>query len=453
MLRTRQTVLLLFALAFCRLGLSGEPPAQGAVQVWIEAEGAKNELLPLLPLCVTISVRNPAATAAMVTPLVPDSNWILWNRGRRGAASPLSGQEVTSGALYHFLVNKDEAQGDRVLFADFVHFSLVALDSPTRPSQIRKTAISAGEIWLQDYCLGYGMMVDGASPTVGLIFPTPGVYSVIIEMPYLAQGVAGSNEITIRVKEPESESDRRAYEMVRSSPVPAAFLAPPPAEYGSPFLSELRYPMSRDVIDLTSRILTACPDSAYAPYARLLWAKTLTERSVRAVDPAGSDRPDAAAGAQGFRLLRQCAEDANLPRRYREAALVRLRDGAAALVNSLLYDARRTSPTIDAILASVVPDKGIPPEFVLRMVQEVMQGTALPRVFEALRMHYTPQQIETMGNALRADDRLAQAAGLTPLQLELEGYSVWAREELCKLPWRDPNSGELTMQGRALSAP
>ena len=444
---SRRNVLIGCAIALAAGVIVATTPGGGSLTVQIAPEGGRTEILPFLPVCVTISVANSSATTVTARSVVPETN-PLWSGGRGPIVlTPKpTPPEPFPPAMYQFVITRPEGKSVRAMFADFTWLAFLGGYTPTHPGKMGKRAVGPGETWVQDYCLGYGMTFDGTTTAVGSLFDVPGEYTVRLEMPYLVEGGAQSNEITIRVKEPESESDRKACEMVRSSPFGTVFLVPPPESYGSPFVKDLIYPINTGAAELAARVLVECPGSAYAPYAELLVGKALTLRSVETGISARPFGPDVEMNAEGYRILRQCAENENLPRRYREAALVRLKGGAAGLVSSLQHRASESAPTIESILGEPVPDVGIPWDLVFRVVSDIETGKAPPGYEEGLRSKLTPEQYEALRNAVLTNSALATSAGVNPLQEELRGFSEWAGQELRKLPWRDPNTGELSLR-------
>lgn len=402
----------------------------------IAVSGDGGEFLPLLPVPLTIRVTNPEATTATVTPLVRDHR-VSWHN-------------PAADSLYQFVVSREDGKTVRAMFADWAWGAApyIAGDTGVDPSRIAKVALAPGETWVQDYCLGYGFVLDGATTAIRPVFDAPGEYVVRLELPYLVAGGARSSEVTVRIIEPTGEADKKAREILRGSPRATMFLSPPMLEFSSlyyryPDYGKTDTPPGVRVGDLAARILSECPGSAYAPYAELLLGKALTVRTVESGDSAHPRAPDVEKNAEGFRLLRQCAEDEKLPRRYREAALVRLGSGAAHLVDSIQQRASRSAPTLESILGTPLPDTGILPGLVFRFVSEIEAGTAPPGIEELLRSKLTAEQYEAVRKAVTSNPSVATSAGANPLQNELRGHSEWARQELRKLLWRNPATGEL----------
>ena len=57
----------------------------------------------------------------------------------------------------------------------------------------------------------------------------------------------------------------------------------------------------------------------------------------------------------------------------------------------------------------------------------------------------TSEQIEVIAKAVQSNSDIIETLGVSPLQRELQEHAEWARQELCKIPWRDPNTGRLNV--------
>jgi len=417
----------------------------------IETEGGRTEVLPLLPVCVTIRVTNTGATTTTACPLTPDVPWPRLPRtSTPNQRTSRLATDKYNAPMYVFRIRDTQRKTVQATFADYTLQATIMDAMNSHPSRLR-SSIGPGQTWVQDYCLGYGLSSDWTTTHIRSLFDAPGDYAVRLEMPYLAEAGVPSNEIVVRVREPESDSDRKAYDVLRSSPFPHALLGPP-GNHGCPFIQEIIFHIEPPVADLAARILAESPNSTYASYARLLWGKALCGALTALAYRKQLTVADAEERAEGFRLLRQSAEDSNLPRRYREAALLGLQ-GAKDLDSHLRHLARKQVPSVESVLDGAKVDLGpLGPEEVFGIAYQLAVGTEGPvfgqKGFERI---FTPEQIEALKVVAVSDPVIPQAAGLTPLQKELEECSEWARQELRKLPWRDPNTGELTLRGIAPS--
>lgn len=412
------------------------------VSVKIAVDTRSVEALPLLPVCVEIRVTNTAIMSRKLRPLIPEVGWPR----SAGISSVVSAIPATPDpfppSMYQFVIKPESGTEFRSMFSDFTGATHVGGDRAMHPGRISLRELRPGAAWVQDYCLGFGMTYDGSRTSNQILFPDPGKYLVKLEMPFLVGGGIGSNEIGIVVRHPETENDKKAYELLYNSPFRTIFLNPPQLRYGSPLPSPNRPSVNPDAARLADEIASTCPNSRYAPYAKLIVAMATSEGWISDPDhPGGLEQANTRLA--GFRLLRQCAEDPKLPRRYCEAAMRKLRTGEF-LDRRLKKAAAQRIPDLESIVPGAGSDLGgLTPQEVLGIAYQLAVGSEGPVFGRAwLEKRFTVDQIEALKTAASGNSAVAEAAGLTPLQKELQGNVNWAREELKKLPWRDPNTGE-----------
>jgi hypothetical protein len=418
---------------------SAMPAAPADLNMRIEAEGLRAETQPLLPVCLTITVENARASTTSLFPLGSESLSALKSLQAAGPSG------TATDILYRFSVSGPDGSWRQVLMADWAPLGYI-VGGNARPSPAPRAALlGPGEKWVRDYCLGFGYIPEN-EPAAGPIFPGPGDYTVFLEMACPGAEPVKSNSIQVRVDEPASADDGRALDILSSSDHPHILLAPPGGQSGSPFLHDLRFPVAAAVTATAERIVGECPDSTYASYAKLLLARALVEKGVEATDSATADPADSGKAIEGYRMLRACAEDPILPRRYRESALILLAEGAATLANNVQYLSKTAGgASIAGILGVQEIDLGgTEPEYVLEAVRVLSENPDSRGALGLLkRTSLTPEQIDQLKAALRDNQEFALAHGVSDVQKELRDHAEWARKELGRLPWRDPATGGL----------
>ena len=442
-------VVLAFFIAPC-LGYKPTISAQtpGDLSLSISLAGESEQCLPLLPVAVELELRND-----------------------RGATQTIVGTGLgvvesmfqDSPARYLVRIERPQGKSKAVHLCDWLNW-LIDAPGMANPAQY----LAPGHRQIVEYSIGYGVP-DGSAPepeygqrtrNATPVFDGVGEYRVQMVLARFNPPLE-SNILRITIETPQRPGDIAAYDILSHSPWPWILLSPPVTfetkrgswGEGTPHLPEVRAVGTTSPLDTCRAILERCPGSPYAAHARLFLGAALCAGWSEVLAGAPVDTKDWDKDVEGVRLLRQAAGDIALAQRHREQALVVLREEAQALTSRIQSQGLETAPTLERLLGVETIDVGVPPEFVLRMVYDVSQGTAPPGYSELLNAKLTPQQIETIRTALATNESLAQAARVTPLQLELEGYTKWAREELCKLPWRDPLTGDLTMAGRPLPGP
>jgi len=91
--------------------------------------------------------------------------------------------------------------------------------------------------------------------------------------------------------------------------------------------------------------------------------------------------------------------------------------------------------------------RGKSPGPVYRKAHQLLVGAEGAEIsYVSLQRVFTPEQIETLKAAVASNEVIQAALEVSPLQNELRDLAAWARSELAKLPWRDPNTGELRMK-------
>lgn len=361
---------------------------------------------------------------------------------------------------YHFEVGRPDGTTTAVYLSDWVNWT-----SMVAGGNLSECLAPGGRDTL-DYCLGLGIgqcPKDDVDPaelhrSAEAVFPTVGEYRVQLVLPRFGASGIRSNTLSISIKAPETPPDVLAHGIVSNSNAPGLFLAPPSEGtiVGIDPLMWWRFDgtgqnwfeVKRQLTEeMCPEIVTRYPDSAYAPYARLFWAWALCHRFVKpAVD--GEEAPDVERRVQGIDLLRPSAQDPNLPRRYREAALEILIRTATELAEFERDRAIKVLPSIESILGVAVDNmRGKSPGPVYRKAHQLLVGAEGAEIsYGALQRVFTAEQIETLKAAVASNEVIQAALEVSPLQNELRDLAAWARSELAKLPWRDPNTGELRMK-------
>ena len=450
-------------LQFMACGLMGFVPAL-ATSAPTEGDGLSLKLsiaadqpliLPLLPVVLRIELANEGGTTQVIAGAGLDYEHYGY---------------IQTPLLYLFHVQGPDGSTKTVHFSDWVGW-LYDVPGIANPPQ----SLAAGHSQVLEYTLGLGVedfslpkpeypeLQKQTAPT----FAKTGEYQIQLALPRFSPPVR-SNVLTIRVREPENPEDVLAHYILSHSGAPELF-------FRLPGLHELLDP--RGITTLDSRklrtmrdsgttpplqtcrqILAQCPGSTYAPYARLSLAVGLCfgwEEDF-AAERGGIFNLDRQ--IERVRFLHQTARDVALPLRQREQAWLILRRYAERIDARIKSEARRTAPSLEQVLGVERVDLGGIPsdmsDIVFRVVFDTTQGSTVWKDFEdILNSRLTPGQMEMLRTAVTTNDTIQQAYGFSPLQIELQGCIDWVQQELCKLPWRDPLSGDLTMAGRPLPPP
>jgi hypothetical protein len=434
------------------LGVCGDSEAAsaGPLSLAISPSDGNSEYLALLPPVLTIELKNESGT----TQSINESGLVvgeLANRQTRGR--------------YRVDIRKPDMTSQSAYLSDWVDWT--AGGPPAQPQYLGPSRKQ-----LLDYCLGFAVTAPPKEEEGGAdlrkravaVFDKTGEYEIRFAVVPLTSGPLESNPLKITIVQPKNPADVRAYQILAQSRWPEMFLSPLCAR--SPFVLHsglggvsvltgppLEVPATSSPLAICTQIITLCPDSAYAPYARMFFASALASGWAECLAAGQGGQPmDLDKRTEGIRLLRQAAADPALPRRYRERGLLNLMGGTEDLSRYIQSEGRRKLPTLESVLGVKVEIGGLPDETIFELARNVARGRSPAEGFyELLRTKLTPTQCEKLMEAATSDPNIAVATGYTPLQEELRGYGEWARAELCKIPWRDPNTGQLNLAGVPLN--
>lgn len=406
----------------------------------------KSDGLPLLPIVLTIQLRNDGPTSRNIT-----------NAG-------LDVVQVEPPVLpprYRFTVEMPDGQRHLVHNTnrtDYQEFYVAGF------RQTPQVFLAPGEKQVMDYCLSYGAFDFPDSLDYGAlvhkahaVFPAPGDYRVRLSMPRIGMdrrpGPTGveSNWLTVRIMAPTAPADVWACDILRRGARPAMFLTPladPAADEGNglPVFDgstelALESTPSTSPLETCREILRRCPDSAYAPYARLFLSIASSTRRFQGHSGATSKTTSVQEQLENLRLLRQAAEDLRLSRRYREAALVSLKQCASRLEQRAEREALATTPSLESIIGRKKAESITPFPFeVFQLVQKMADDSAPPGGVQFLTSRLTPTDIEALKAAVKANPAIARSPWPDPTQAEATGHVQWAKSQLRNLPWRDPQT-------------
>jgi hypothetical protein len=412
----------------------------------------KSQYSPLLPVIVTAQLTNNSATTVSV-----------WRTGLGVLDSALMEKPprfpVKRPPRYCFIVGKADGVSTEVHLSDWVFWGSVSGEGrPPAP------VLGPQENQTLDYCVGYGVPSlseslvnrDTEYKQCFVVFPVPGIYRIQMKLPRLGLSGVESKALAVTIKKPENPQDVAAYEILSRSKWSAMFLTPftergDPQGIGNQALKSRLFPLSVEKktsspLDICKEILTRCPASAYAPYGQafLAGAQALGfEACLEGISSEEFENPAVWSG--GVRLLRQVAQDSRLPRRFREEALMDLRMASGFGSDRQAGPISVPLPSLEAILDGAKVNTG---NYTARdafgWALKVARRTDSSGTCELmLRKFFTPEQIETLTAIAPTDRQIVLAIEGAVTQDELLQYRQWARAELCKLPWRNPNSGEL----------
>jgi hypothetical protein len=450
---------------FLLLPVSTIHPAEAALTLTIQPSDGKSEVLHLLPVVLTLELKNESDT----TQSLPGAG--------------LHVAEVSLGEYpprYRFYITKPDGTQGVAYLSDWVGWN-----PDGSRIRIRVGFLRPGHRQILDYCLAYGADRLPPSPEETRIstlhkaiafFPTTGTYEVQLRMITRQGEERRSNMLPIAIKLPESATDVLAHTVLSHGEWPQMLLAPlsPLSDihglkvfYGDPIGERWydekgkRRALHRTTpVKICREILSRCPDSAYAPYARVFlgtalsrgWAEdpeTTFPKTMAEMDQYRLARItiNVEKRAEGIRLLRQAAEDPKLPRRYREEALLSLPFPTKELCWHIKESAKKKLPLLENILGGAKVDLRLLPlddvyGIAYQLTTETKEKIFFRSYFEKV---FTPEQVETLKAAAKGNPDFAAAGGVSPLQIELQEHTKWARAELRKIPWRDPETGELTM--------
>jgi len=431
------------------MSASNEAASQTPFSLTISPSEGSAEYVPLLPVIVTIELKNVSTTTQSIAgaglDVVERSEW-------------------EDPPRYSFQIIQPDGTFRSAFFCDWVNWTV---DGPhmANPPQ----SLGPGCRQILDFLLGFGFQgtpdrkmryVELLSQSTS-VFPETGEYHVWLLMPRLKPAAVASNALKITVKQPEKPNDIQAYDILSHSHWPNIFLSPLVVPGGAqgisavPDLPDLRGYATTMPLETCKEILNRCPDSAYAPYAKAYLATAVIAGWKERVVPTKPEILPPERRIEGARLLRQVAEDPRLPRRYREQALLNLSRGAEEINRVLQRNGTQKRPSLENILGGVKVDTAdMGDNTILKFVYRMTQGT-LPKDVEEkfLKVKFTADQLEAIRKVVVSDANIATAIGVTPVQKELESLIGWAERELRKIPWRDPNTGQLTMAAIPSSSP
>ena len=435
----RGVVCIVFLLVL-RISVTGAAP--NAPLLTISPSDGSTNSLPLLPVVLTIELRNDSDTTLPLE-----------------AACLGVTESPTLGAryLYCFRIQAPDGATEEAYLSDWVNWqidasAMVKAQKPLGPR--RRQAL--------DYCLGFGVrrLLGPAAGYSDLrreampLFTAPGPYRIRLTIAEGLPGALQSNVLAFQIDRPETPEDLLAYRIISGSRWPEALLTPlsmGAMPQGIPVLISAREfadAGSTSPLEVCRQVLARAPSSHYAPYARVFLGTAMTLGWGERPDVPSSGTVAVERRLEGIRTLRQAAENLALARRWREITLLKLRRGAQALSFDLQASVADRLGTLDTILGGTRVDlRGTAPILIFRAAHELTQGTAPPGVAGLLHDRFTDDQIKVIQAAMESNPALQQAVGVSPLQIELEQHTAWADAELRKIPWRDPVTGQLTMAG------
>ncbi|KPL05677.1 hypothetical protein AMJ85_11255 [candidate division BRC1 bacterium SM23_51] len=353
---------------------------------------------------------------------------------------------------YRFRVRLPDETTKSVYLSDWVNWMMVEGDVRAKPPK----PLDPGQAQILDYALAFGVG-DTAAPVRNTrelrkkaepVFPLPGSYEVQLTLCGFSPPLE-SNVLQVTIKPPADAADILAYDILSHSVWPTMFLNPPADILCFQGVSSFDYSgflrkgsaATSSVLESCRTILARCPNSAYVAYARLFLGAALSTAWGQRRRVFNPDEE-----AKGVRLLREAAEDPNLPRRYREQALLTLCSAVERIDSWLQHSGRNKMPSIESILGVASVDTGgLSAGSIFHTVHRTLEGTALPGEHKLLASKFTSEQIELLAKAVQSNSDIIEAAGVSPLQKELQEHAQWARQELCKIPWRDPENGRLNI--------
>jgi len=403
-----------------------------ASTVTLTISPTEQTVLHLLPVCLTAELRNDG-----------DSAKYIGSFGL-GGLTP----NATASRLCGFRVRTPDSSEALLCMTDWVYTDIdVPHPIPLLPA--------AGAQQSLDYSVSCGVLDRDRRQyrsNSQAIFTAAGTYSVQMILDQALFRVE-SNVARVHVEMPSQPEDIAAYGLLAKLPQPylltgqvagiSGCVGPAPERKYS-----LRY---GEEMKACTEITTRCPNSAYAPYARIFLGGRML---VGAMDREG-DSIDKEKRLEGIRSLRQAASDSRMSRRWRDTALVTVIDYARFLSD----DSRRQGIVSVKPLAEVLAEKvDIPlsPIGLYKAAYLTAKGTGSKDdqqfAQDTLRRYLTPAQIEAVKKYVLSDAAVEDAINLSPFDLELATHADWARAELRKIPWRDPNTGQLTIPGVPLDA-
>jgi len=438
------SVCLAFVLGVVAWGQTGAASA-GPSSLTISAGDGKTEYLPLLPVVVTIELNNQGETSESIA----DGGLIVaepghWQRRER----------------YRFEIRNPDLTTQPAYLSDWAYWFIDS--EPMVPQGLQ---LGPRRKQILDYCLGFGLGVpatewkDDLRKQATALFRKTGEFEIRLRIARLTAGPLESNPLAIKVVEPMNPSDLRAYEVLSHSRWPAMFLTPlyqgtEPSGVAVFTGPPLDVPATSSPLATCTQIVTLCPDSAYTPYARLFLASALARGWAECLAAGQGGQPlDVDKRMEGIRLLGQAAADSALPRRYREQGLLNLLRGANDVTNHIQWEAYKKLPTLESVVGARVDIGGLPEDTVFQIARDIAKGRSpSPGYDELLRAKLTPEQYQKLLNVAMSEGNIATRSGDGAILKELQELVAWARAQLRKIPWRDPDTGQLRMSGVSLSA-
>jgi len=439
----RRHSLAFIAIAILTLTLCKSPWAaeDGSLpfSLFISKTDGKEQSLPLLPIIVTLALTNNTLTTQSIL---------------HGLGAEDPGVEIDKvPPRFRFLIEGPDGARE-MYFADWVNWDWNCTPNATPQVLGPKQSVR------MEYCLALGlprvpareMMLRGIHSYAEQAFPTPGRFQVQLILSRLGTAGLKSNILPVEITEPVTDQDKITHDILSQTGAPEVLLPLWGARLAGPnpllqlshrgLWGEQATAFRKQAYLAASKILTDCPDSAYAPYARFFWGHALAVGIVeREVDGKPPQTVDFARRAEGLGLLRESADDPALPVRYREEALIALSEHAKRLDNSLRYEGRLRMPTVAGILGEAVDLRGLTEQDVLRNAYLLARGPEATRASREslLTGRFTAEQIEKLKAVASTDPAIVQTFGGGALQEELKAHDAWARAELDRIARERPN--------------
>jgi hypothetical protein len=388
-------------------------------------------VLHLLPVCVTAELRNDGDPAKYI------GGFGLGGLTLNAAGYQLRGFRVGT------------RDGSEVLFCmtDWIY-------AETHAKHPGPQIPGAGAQQTLDYSVSCGVLDRDRRQYITssqAVFTSAGTYSVQMVLE-AALFRLESNVVRVHVEMPYQPEDVAAHGLLAKLPQPyllmgqAAWVSGcvgwgPAGGYSPDYGEEIK---------ACTEITTRCPNSAYAPYARVF----LGGRMLLGEMDRQGDLIDKEKRMDGIRLLRQAASDSRMNRRWRDAALVAIIDIAPHLSDWNRNQGITSVKPLSEVLAQKV-NIPLSPVGLYKAAYLVAKdtGTAADLRFsqDMLQRYLTPAQVDIVKKYALSDPAVEDAINRSPFDLELETHADWARSELRKIPWRDPETGQLSMAGIPLA--
>jgi hypothetical protein len=435
----------LFLGGICGAGDNPIATTTPLVALTIAAEDGPH--LPLLPVVVQVRFENLSSSSQTV-------------RGALGYDRLLDRRSPS----YVFEVQNPDGSVRKVYGTDWLFRRITDGSAP----DLTGPPIDPGEHQRLDFCLGVGF--EGShdrrkDKRTGeeLVFPVAGNYAVRLSMEHPTLGNLTSNDVSIVVSTPITESDREALAVLSRSHWQRMLLQPFAYYTYGPQVSVLPWHPIRQEDTSTSppfevceRLLTEFPDSLYAHHARPILGTMLARGWYEFYWGRGKPQAvDIEKPSRGVDLLRQAAEDRVLPLRFRDAALVNLKDLSESLDIRIAGEGRDKAPIVESIFGDIPPAlQKFPggPQEALWMVYLAEHGSQHPAAAMACKA-LTGDEYDRIAKSVRSDPHVAAWARDTELQKRLHAHAKWASARLREIPWRSLYSADLDFGAHRVNPP